>query len=121
MGNRLTLKRVVEDSWTPENKDAKYPQYIFNDPNKAANSSSRFVYSGDFLRISNLTLGYTLPANLTKQAFMNRVRLYASVDNLYTFVAKDFVGYNPETYDSGYIGWQYPASRTVIGGVQITF
>ena len=121
MADRLTLKRVVEDSWTPENKGAKYPQYIFNDPYKAAQRSTRFVYSGDFLRISNLTLGYTLPASLTKQAYMNRVRLYASVDNLYTFFAKDFVGYNPETYDNGYIGWQYPASRTFIGGVQVTF
>ena len=52
---------------------------------------------------------------------MNRLRIYGSVDNLYTFAAKDFVGYNPETYDNGYIAWQYPASRTLIGGVQITF
>ena len=121
MNNRPSLKRVVEDSWTPENKDAKNPQYIFGDPNNASKSSTRFLFSGDFLRVSNLTLGYTLPANLTKKAFMNRVRIYGSVDNLYTFAARDFVGYNPETYDNGYIAWQYPASRTLIGGVQITF
>ena len=121
MNNRPALKRIVEDSWTPENKDAKNPQYIFGDPNQATQRSTRFLFSGDFLRVSNLTLGYTLPANLTKKAFMNRVRIYGSVDNLYTFAAKDFVGYNPETYDNGYIAWQYPASRTLIGGVQITF
>ena len=121
MNNRPALKRVVEDSWTPENKDAKNPQYIFGDPNQATQRSTRFVYSGDFLRFSNLTVGYTLPADWTKKAYMNRVRVYASVDNLYTFAASDFVGYNPETYDNGYIAWQYPASRTLIGGVQITF
>ena len=61
MAFRTPLKDVALNSWTEENKDAKYPQYIYSDPYNATSTSSRFLYSGNYLRISNLTLGYTLP------------------------------------------------------------
>ena len=121
MAFRTPLKEVALNSWTEENKDAKYPQYIYSDPYKATATSSRFLYSGNYLRISNLTLGYTLPRKWTKKALIQRLRAYISVDNLYTFTASDFVGYNPETSANGVIAWQYPATRTFIGGIQLTF
>ena len=121
MAFRTPLKDVALNSWTEENKDAKYPQYIYSDPYKATATSSRFLYSGNYLRISNLTLGYTLPRKWTKKALIQRLRAYISVDNLYTFTASDFVGYNPETSANGVIAWQYPATRTFIGGIQLTF
>ena len=121
MANRTPLKDVALNSWTEENKDAKYPQYIYGDPNKATQTSSRFLYSSNFLRISNMTLGYTVPVNLTKKIFIQKLRAYISIDNLYTFTSNDFVGYNPETYSNGVIAWQYPATRTFIGGIQLSF
>lgn len=121
MAFRTPLKDVALNSWTEENKDAKYPQYIYKDPYNATSTSSRFLYSGDYLRISNLTLGYTLPKKWTTKILIQRLRAYISVDNLYTFTASDFVGYNPETSANGVIAWQYPATRTFIGGIQLTF
>ena len=121
MAFRTPLEDVVLNSWTEENKDAKYPQYIYKDPYNATSTSSRFLYSGDYLRISNLTLGYTLPKKWTTKILIQRLRAYISVDNLYTFTASDFVGYNPETSANGVIAWQYPATRTFIGGIQLTF
>ena len=118
---RTPLEDVALNSWTPENPDAKYPQYIYNDPNNASQRSSRFLYSGNFLRISNITLGYTLPQKWTSKALIQKLRAYISVDNLYTFTASDFVGYNPETSADGIIAWQYPATCTFIGGIQLTF
>ena len=118
---RTPLEDVALNSWTPENPDAKYPQYIYNDPNNASQRSSRFLYSGNFLRISNITLGYTLPQKWTSKALIQKFRAYISVDNLYTFTASDFVGYNPETSADGIIAWQYPATCTFIGGIQLTF
>ncbi len=116
------LEDVALNSWTENNKTAKYPQYIYNDPYNASNGySSRFLYNGSFLRISNITVGYTLPKQWTTKAFIQRLRAYVSVDNLYTFTAKDFVGYNPETSANGVIAWQYPATCTFIGGIQLTF
>ena len=115
------LEDVALNSWTPENKNAKYPQYIYRDPNNATATSSRYLYSGNYLRISNVTLGYTLPKTWTQKAFIQKLRAYVSVDNLYTFTASDFVGYNPETSANGVIAWQYPATCTFIGGIQLTF
>ena len=121
MAFRTPLEDVALNSWTPENKNAKYPQYIYRDPNNATATSSRYLYSGNYLRISNVTLGYTLPKTWTQKAFIQKLRAYVSVDNLYTFTASDFVGYNPETSADGVIAWQYPATCTFIGGIQLTF
>ena len=121
MAFRTPLEDVALNSWMPENKNAKYPQYIYRDPNNATATSSRYLYSGNYLRISNVTLGYTLPKTWTQKAFIQKLRAYVSVDNLYTFTASDFVGYNPETSANGVIAWQYPATCTFIGGIQLTF
>ena len=121
MAFRTPLEDVALNSWTPENKNAKYPQYIYRDPNNATATSSCYLYSGNYLRISNVTLGYTLPKTWTQKAFIQKLRAYVSVDNLYTFTASDFVGYNPETSANGVIAWQYPATCTFIGGIQLTF
>ena len=121
MSFRTPLEDVALNSWTEENKNAKYPQYIYGDPYNATATSSRFLYSGNYLRISNLTVGYTVPKRWTEKALIQKLRAYISVDNLYTFTASDFVGYNPETSANGVIAWQYPATRTFIGGIQLTF
>ncbi|MDE6264178.1 MAG: SusC/RagA family TonB-linked outer membrane protein [Paramuribaculum sp.] len=121
MSLRTPLEIVADNSWTPENPTAKYPQYIYGDPNSSLGTSSRWLMNGSYLRLSNITFGYTLPVKLTRKAFMEKVRFYTTFDNVHTWTASDFVGYNPETYSSGQIAWQYPAVFTFTGGVQITF
>ena len=121
MSGRTPLVTVVENSWTPENPNAKYPQFLYGDPYKATERSTRFLMSGNFLKLSNIQVGYTLPIDWTRKALMEKVRIYLSADNLYTWTAKDFIGYNPETFASGQIAWQYPANTTLSAGLQITF
>ncbi|MDD5861786.1 MAG: TonB-dependent receptor [Prevotella sp.] len=121
MAGRTPLKEMLDNSWTPENKDAKYPQYIDGDPYHATSESSRFLMSGNYLRLSNITLGYTLPKAITMKAYMQKVRFYISMDNVYTWTASDFTGFNPETYAAGVIAWQSPSVATFVGGVQVTF
>lgn len=123
MALRTPLETVADNSWTPENTGAKYPQYIYGDPdnNTGATPNTRFLMSGNYLRLSNITFGYTLPTKLTRKAFLQKVRFYTTFDNVHTWTASDFVGYNPETYSSGVIAWQYPAVFTFTGGVQVTF
>jgi hypothetical protein len=117
---RTPLEKVAENSWTPENKDAAYPQWVYG-ATQAWQNSTRWLMSGNFLRLSNITFGYTLPKKFTRKALMDKVRLYTTFDNVYTWTAKDFTGYNPETYASGQIAWQYPAIFTFTGGIQVTF
>ena len=122
MAFRTPLKEMAENSWTEDNKDAKYPQYIYGDPYSASNGDSdRFVMSGNFLRLSNITLGYTLPKEITRKAYIEKARVYFTADNVHTWTASDFYGYNPETGANGYIAWQYPAVSTYAAGIQITF
>lgn len=122
MSLRTPLECVALDSWTPENKNAKYPQYIYGDPNySSSQATSRFLMNGSFLRLSNITLGYTLPQKLTRKAFIDKVRVFINMDNVHTWTASDFVGYNPETYSSGVIAWQYPAVFSFSGGIQVEF
>lgn len=116
------LQTVVDNSWTPENKNALYPQYIYGDPDGSTTTySSRWLMDGDFVRLSNITLGYTLPKKITQKALMQKVRFYMIFDNVWTWTHSNFVGYNPETYASGVIAWQYPSQFSFTGGVQITF
>ena len=122
MSMMTPLKSMIGNTWTEDNKDAKYPEYVYGDPYRfMTGHSTAKMYSGSFLRISNLTLGYTLPHKLTKKALIDKLRIYFSVDNLYTVAASDFIGYNPETYASGIIAWQYPATRTFTFGASLTF
>ncbi len=114
------FKDVVYNSWSEDNKDAKYPQFIYGDPYSASQNSSRFLYNGRYLRINNITLGYTFPSKWMQKALISKLRVYVSVDNPYTFTASDFRGYTPDTAADGIISFQYPATTTFIGGVQIT-
>lgn len=84
-------------------------------------NSTRWLMSGNYLRLSNITFGYTVPAKLTRRFFVQKLRIYTTFDNVHTWTASDFTGYNPETYSSGEIAWQYPAVFTFTGGVQVTF
>lgn len=121
MDMRTPLEKVVTDSWTPENPGGKYPQYIYGDPYNTMANSTRWLMSGNYLRLSNITFGYTVPAKLTRRFFVQKLRIYTTFDNVHTWTASDFTGYNPETYSSGEIAWQYPAVFTFTGGVQVTF
>ncbi len=120
---RTPLEELVDNSWTPENHNAKYPQAIYGDPYYVSNSnySTRWIYNGSYLRLSNLALGYTLPRKLTQKALMDKVRFFINMDNVHTWTSSEFIGYNPDTYASGVIAFQYPAAFSFTGGFQITF
>lgn len=62
-------------------------------------SSDLYVYDGSYLRLKNIELGYTLPANLTKTVFINRLRVYVSAENLLTFTK--YHGFDPEISSGG--------------------
>ncbi|HEU5291087.1 MAG TPA: SusC/RagA family TonB-linked outer membrane protein, partial [Cyclobacteriaceae bacterium] len=126
----------VLDAWTPTNTDTNIPRAVNGDPNGNARASDRFLEDGSYLRIKNLTIGYTLPATMLgfTGGTVKRLRVYVSSQNLLT-VTK-YTGYDPEvgnrTYDNPNAGTtryltngvdygQFPQPRTFLGGVQIGF
>jgi TonB-linked SusC/RagA family outer membrane protein len=83
------------------------------------------VEDGSFLRINNITLGYTLPANWTDKIFIKRFRVYATVNNLYTLTR--YSGYDPEVdtrrstpLTPGVDYSAYPRSTSYIFGLNLT-
>jgi hypothetical protein len=82
-----------------------------------------FVKDGDYLRVKNVTLGYTLPSNLTKTVFISSLRFYVAAENLFTFTTYD--GFDPEISSGGTsLGIDrgiYPQARTYTFGVNLAF
>ena len=83
-----------------------------------------FVEDGSFIRCSDITLGYTLPKSVIKKIYLNKVRAYVSVSNL--FILTKYSGYDPEVdVQSGLTPSmdynRYPRARTFSCGVNVTF
>ncbi|MDO6807665.1 TonB-dependent receptor [Zobellia galactanivorans] len=82
-------KDMVGEIWTPENTDAYYPRlfgYIALSESDALGAvNNRYLQSVAYLRMKNLTLGYTLPSGITERMPFNKLRLYFSGENLLTF------------------------------------
>ena len=78
-------------------------------------TSDKYMASGAYMRIKNLTLSYTFPRNLIEKIKLSDLKLYASVENLATITSLPD-GYDPET-----LSWSYPFYRTTTFGVSITF
>lgn len=88
---RRNMLAEVADRWTPTNASNSVPStkgYITNDV------YSRFVEDGSFLRLKNLTLGYTLPKKWTNKFHASRLRVYVTGQNL--FCLNNYSGYDPE-------------------------
>ena len=110
------------------NADTMTPRPSIEDPNDNDRLSTRYIEDGSYLRIKNITLGYTFPKSLLSKAKIDNVRLYMNIQNVYTFTK--YKGFDPEvgasTQDSsgltfGVDNGRYPSPMTCSFGVNITF
>jgi len=114
----------VLDSWSETNHNASVPRLVWTDPNRNARSESdRFLESGSYLRLRTIQLGYTLPKNLF-DGFIKTARVYVDVDNLFTITG--YKGYTPDVnassvYQRGFDEFIYPANRTFMLGINLSF
>ncbi|SMC69532.1 TonB-dependent receptor [Pedobacter nyackensis] len=113
------------DSQNPD-RDVEYPAPLASGVTPLNNLTNKAVSDASFLRIRNLTLGYTLPAGLLKTIKMQTVRFYATGQNLFTFTKYNW--YNPETSVTGDSADRpgvdqgtYPANRVFIFGINVGF
>ena len=110
--------------WTGEGTSDKYPRVTFSDNNLNGKTVSDFyIQDGSFVRLRNITLGYSLPKNITDAIRLTKLRLYVSAENLYTFTR--YTGYDPEigggVFDNGIDRGIYPQPRTIMTGINVTF
>lgn len=117
LNNRWRSEEEQGDGYTLRaNRD---PKSLQKEP------SSFWVEDGSYVRIRNVSLGYTFDENVLQRLRMKGLRVYVTGQNLYTFT--NYPGYDPETSSEGaglsrggdYLG--YPAARTFIAGLNVSF
>ena len=81
-----TIFKSQLDTWSPENPDAEYPLLLVDAGSTIMNNivSSFWIKSGAYLRLKNLTVGYTLPKKWTNRESIDNLRLYFTATNLFT-------------------------------------
>jgi TonB-linked SusC/RagA family outer membrane protein len=119
----------VLDAWTPQNTDTDVPRAVSGDPNQNTRTSDRFLEDGSYLRVKNISIGYTFSSEKLKQIsnnVVNRVRVYVSSQNLLTFTK--YSGFDPEVASrfnglltNGIDYGQYPQARTILLGLNLGF
>lgn len=104
------------------------PRVVIGDPNENNRISDRYVENGSYLRIKNITLGYTLPKKILTPVHIENVRLYCNIQNLCTITG--YKGYDPEVGAStadqnGYVYGldygRYPSPTVYSFGLNVTF
>ena len=109
-------KKAGDESW------AKFP--AANHWTSEAFSSSATVFDGSYFKIKQIQLGYTLPRNLTQKIAISNLRVFAMLDNFFTF--SKYIGLDPETATTGgnALGFDmgnYPTAKSIIFGVNLEF
>ncbi|WP_206614324.1 SusC/RagA family TonB-linked outer membrane protein [Chitinophaga barathri] len=107
------------DSWTPEHPDAYFPRvkaYIAEDASELGAPQTKYLQNAAYLRLKNVTVGYTLPSSFTRKAHIERLRIYFGAENIFTRSHLK-ARIDPE----GLGGSVYPFQQTYSGGINLNF
>ncbi|MFS4466663.1 SusC/RagA family TonB-linked outer membrane protein [Maribacter sp. 2210JD10-5] len=118
------------NAWTPTNTDTNIPRATLLDTGVNGRPSDYFLEDGDYFRLRNLQLGYTLPENTLSFLGVSRARLFFSATNLFTITGytgyypesgRSFRGNNVQLFNAGVDDANVPIPRTYNWGVQVSF
>lgn len=123
------LRAASLERWTPQHTASVYPRLFFNDP-LAGSNTTRFLHNASYLRLKNITLGYTFGQQLKKVKFIKGARAFIAAQNLLTMTK--FKGWDPEVtgnYSSalerninqGITYMDLPQVRTLSAGLNLNF
>lgn len=117
----LNLPKYYENAWKQPGDITDYERLDYNADYIMSDyyQNTRSVHSTDFLRLRNITFGFTLPKQLLRKIGMEKCRIYASAANLLTVAAYDF--YDPEATYAGSTIWGTPPLKTLTFGVDLGF
>lgn len=104
------------NAWSPENPNSTIPALTTIDSNAENRFSTYYVESGDYFKLRNLQLGYTIDQSVVEGIGLSSLRFYAGGQNLFIVDSKRFTGVDPENAAFG-----YPLPLTVTMGMDISF
>lgn len=111
------------DRWTPDNKEASYPRLSMKDSKKNWSTSSFWMQNSSYLKMRNIQLGYSCPKQWLSTLNVSRLRVYLSIDNVFTITRFD--GVDPEAAynmkDLSTSSSYYPLTRNYSFGVNLSF
>lgn len=114
---------AILNRWTGEGSTNDNPRLTRNDPNGNYTKMSKYyLQKGDYMRIKLVSLGYTIPKDVTTKFGANKVRIFVTGENLFTFTK--YTGYDPEIAGGNEYGIDrayYPQARTFLFGANIQF
>ena len=123
MDSGTNMFKSTLNAWTENNSNTAMPRAVLKDPNMNTRESDRFLEKGNFIRLRQLQLGYTLPKTWTKKVYIDKCRLYVSGENLLTWT--NYSGIDPEfssdILDTGVDVFIFPFTRSYVVGLQVTF
>lgn len=114
-----------KDSWKQKGDNAKYPDMKVVSTDWTFFSSSAAIFNGSYFKFKQIELGYTLPSKLTRKALISSLRFSVSLDDFFTITS--YPGADPETSSlnsgasRGFDNGNYPTSKKVVFGVNLTF
>src|SRR5690606_24730884 len=111
-----TWSTEILERWTPENTNTDVPKLTTDNLNWTS-ASSRFLYSGSYARLKNLSLGYTFDQKVISALKIQSARIFLTGENLLTFYKHK--GMDPEQTLNGATYFRYPAIRTFSAGIQL--
>ena len=120
-GNGATYHKDVFNSWTPNNTSTSIPRFQYQDLHTTA-KSTRFLTNASYLNFQSFSVGYTLPAEISRMLSASKIRVYCQGENICFWSKRK--GFDPRysflSNSTGGIN-TYSPSRTIMGGVQVSF
>jgi len=121
-GQRFGWNHLVEageDTWQNPGDVVSRPQGLQGGNNQANSSSTRYIEDGSYVRLRNVTLGYSLPQNILGNSGIKGVNLYISGQNLW--ISTEYSGFDPEMDENGSEFFRYPVGRSFTFGLDLSF
>jgi len=114
MGYQLNQEMIDGRWYEGRTTPATYPRLLDYSDTRNDKASTLWISDKDYLKIRNIQLGYTLPSEWTRVIHVEKLRIYGSLENFFTFT--NWKGYDPEVS-----GIKYPTMREAVIGVNVSF
>ncbi|WP_434981003.1 SusC/RagA family TonB-linked outer membrane protein [Daejeonia sp. YH14] len=112
---------IMGNYWTPENTTASNPKPIYGGNKQSNAASTRFLYDSDYIRLSNIKLGYTFKRDILNGTGLNAVQFYVMANNAWTHRFDDKLKFDPETNVAGYTDLNLPVLKSFLIGFTASF
>ncbi|MBR1950546.1 MAG: TonB-dependent receptor [Bacteroidales bacterium] len=116
---RVRSQHTYDNRWKTPGQITHQPLLIGTDAEAGRKTSSRRIHNGDYLRLKNITLGYTIPKDLVKKVGLSNARVYFNGQNLLTLRSYELM--DPEVNAYGTRGWEVPLAKTYTFGIELSF